>query len=99
MHQIPTLKTKKIIELDLSSYATKSDLENATGVNKSKFAKKTDLASLKSDFDDVDIDQLQIALVEISKLCNVVKMKLWKRMCMMNWLKKLMVFGLMVLVI
>ena len=76
MHQIPTLKTKKIIELDLSSYATKSDLENPTGVNKSKFAKKTDLASLKSDFDDVDIDQLQIALVEISKLCNVVKMKL-----------------------
>ena len=76
MHQIPTLKTKTIIELDLSSYATKSDLENATGVNKSKFAKKTDLASLKSDFDDVDIDQLQIALVEISKLCNVVKMKL-----------------------
>ena len=76
MHQIPTLKTKKIIELDLSRYATKSDLENATGVNKSKFAKKTDLASLKSDFDDVDIDQLQIALVEISKLCNVVKMKL-----------------------
>ena len=70
------IKNKKIIELDLSSYATKSDLENATGVNKSKFAKKTDLASLKSDFDDVDIDQLQIALVEISKLCNVVKMKL-----------------------
>ena len=27
------------VELDLSNYATKSDLKNATGVNISKFAK------------------------------------------------------------
>ena len=29
------------VELDLSNYATKSDLKNATGVDTSKFAKKS----------------------------------------------------------
>ena len=32
------------VELDLSNYATKTDLQNATGVDTSDFAKKTDLA-------------------------------------------------------
>ena len=35
-------------ELDLFNYATKSNLKNATGADTSKFAKKVDLASLKS---------------------------------------------------
>ena len=35
-------------ELDLSKYATKADFKNATTVNTSDFAKKTDLANLKS---------------------------------------------------
>ena len=35
------------IELDLSNYATKADLKNATGIDISKFAKKINLASLK----------------------------------------------------
>ena len=44
------------VELDLSNYATKTDLKNATGVDTSSFAKKTDLANLKSDVDKLDID-------------------------------------------
>ena len=36
------------VELDLSNYATKRELKNATGVDTSKFAKKVDLANLKS---------------------------------------------------
>ena len=44
------------VELDFSNYATKADLTNATGVDKSDFAKKTDLANLKSDVDKWDID-------------------------------------------
>ena len=36
------------VELDWSNYATKADLKNATGVDTSKFAKKLDLANLKS---------------------------------------------------
>ena len=35
------------VELDLFSYATKADVKNATGVDTSSFAKKTDLANLK----------------------------------------------------
>ena len=34
-------------ELDLSNYATKAHLNNATGVDTSKFAKKINLANLK----------------------------------------------------
>ena len=37
------------VELDLSHYATKSDLKNATGVHASQFAKKHDLSNLKSE--------------------------------------------------
>ena len=40
------------VELDLSNYATKADLKNAAGVDTSKFAKKDDLASLKSNVDE-----------------------------------------------
>ena len=35
------------VELDLSNYATKTDLKNTTGDHTSQFAKKIDLASLK----------------------------------------------------
>ena len=47
------------VELDLSNYATKSDLKNATGFDKSKFAREVDLANLKSDVDKLDIDTLK----------------------------------------
>ena len=49
----------KKVELDLSNYATKSHLKNATGVDISKFVKKVDLASLKSNVDKLDIDKLK----------------------------------------
>ena len=35
------------VELDLFSYGTKADVKNATGVDTSSFAKKTDLVNLK----------------------------------------------------
>ena len=44
-------KNKIKVKLDLSNYATKSDLKNTTSVDTSEFTKKTDLASLKSDID------------------------------------------------
>ena len=47
------------VELDLSNYATKADLKNAARVNISSFAKKTDLANLKSNVDKLDIDKLK----------------------------------------
>ena len=43
----------------MSNYARKADFENATGVDTSYFAKKSDLASLQSDLDKLDNDKLK----------------------------------------
>ena len=59
-------------EIDLSNYATKADLKNATGVGTSKFAKKVDLANLKSDVDKVDIDKLKNVPSNLSNLKSKV---------------------------
>ena len=47
-------KNKTEVELDLSDYGAKPELKNVTDVNKLKFAKKTGLASLKSEIDLLD---------------------------------------------
>ena len=47
------------VDLDLFVYATKTDLQNAAGVDASSFAKQTDLANLKSDVDILDIGKLK----------------------------------------
>ena len=52
------LRANLKIESDLSNYATKTDLKNATGIATFAFAKKTDLANLKSDVDRLNIDEL-----------------------------------------
>ena len=44
--------------MDLSNYTTKSDLKNTISVDISDFAKNTDLASLKSDIDKLNVDKL-----------------------------------------
>ena len=40
-------KNKIKVKLDLSNSATKTDLKGVTGIDTRKFAKKTDLTSLK----------------------------------------------------
>ena len=50
------------VELDLSNYATKTDLKNLAGVDTSSFAKQVDLANLKSDVAKLDIDILKTNL-------------------------------------
>ena len=47
------------VELNLSSYATKADLQNTTAADTSKFAKRVDLANLKSNIDKLNIDKLK----------------------------------------
>ena len=47
------------VELDLSNYVLKTGLKNATGTDTSSFAKKADLASLKSNVDKLGIDKLK----------------------------------------
>ena len=48
------------VEIDQSSYATKTYLKNAGRVDTSDFAKKTDLVNLKSDADKLYIDKLKM---------------------------------------
>ena len=54
------------IELDLFNYAIKADLKMATGIDTSGFAKKTDLAHLKSDVDKLDIDKQKNVSINLS---------------------------------
>ena len=56
----------------MSNYATKADLKNATGVDISSFAKKNDLANLKSDIDKLDIDKLENVPSNLSNLRSKV---------------------------
>ena len=51
-------KNKIKVELNLSIYVTKSDLKKAAGAETSDFAKKVDLASLKSDVEKLNVDEL-----------------------------------------
>ena len=61
------------VKVDLSNYATKTDLKNVTHVDTSSFALKTNLANLKTEFDKLDIDKLVPVPVDLSKLSAVVK--------------------------
>ena len=47
---------------NLSNCATKTDLKNARGIDKSSFARKVDLANLISNVDKLDIDKLKNVL-------------------------------------
>ena len=60
------------VKVDLSNYATKTDLKNVTHVDTSNFDLKTNLASL-TEVDKLDIDKLAPVLVDLSKLIVVVK--------------------------
>ena len=46
------------VEIDLANYATKKDINNITHVDTSNFALKTNLSSLKTEVDQLDIDKL-----------------------------------------
>ena len=61
------------VKVDLSNYATKTELKNVTHVDTSSFALKTNLASLKTEVDKLDIDKLAPVPVDLSKLSDVVK--------------------------
>ena len=60
------------VELYLSNCSTKKDLTNATIVDTSDFAKKNDLANLKSDVDKLDIDKFKDLPTNLSNLKSKV---------------------------
>ena len=61
------------VKLDLTNYATKTDLKNVTHVDTSNFALKTNLACLKTEVDKLDMDKLVPVPNDLAKLSNVVK--------------------------
>ena len=61
------------VKLDLVNYTTKTDLKNITHADVSSFARKTNLASLKTEVDKIDTDKLKTVPSDLAKLSNVVK--------------------------
>ena len=59
-------------ELDLTNYATKTDLKNIIHVVVSNFC-KTNLAALKTEVDKIDVDKLKTTPIDLAKLSNAVK--------------------------
>ena len=53
------------VELDLTNYATKTDLNNITHADSSSFARKTNLAALKT--------ELKTAPTDLATLTNAVE--------------------------
>ena len=76
------------VKLDLSNYATKTDLKNVTHVDTSSFALKRNLANLKTDVDKLGIDKLAPVPVDLSELSDVVKNDVVKKLYIINWLQK-----------
>ena len=72
------------VKVDLSNYATKADIKNISHVDTSSFALKSNLASLKTEVDKLDIDKLVPVPVDLSKLRDVVKNNVVKKLHMIN---------------
>ena len=69
------------VKVDLSNYATKADIKNISHVDTSSFALKTNLASLKTEVDKLDIDKLVPVPTDLSKLSDVLKNDIVKNNC------------------
>ena len=67
------------VELDLTNYATKIDLQNITHTDVSSFASKTNLAALKTEVDKIDTNKLKTVPDDLAKLSNVVKNEVVKK--------------------
>ena len=61
------------IKINLSNYATKTNIKDISHVDTSSFALKTNLANVKTEVDKLDIDKLVSIPVDLSKLSDVVK--------------------------
>ena len=61
------------VELDLTNYATKMDLKNITHVDVGSFASKTNLATLKTEVDKIDVNKLKTTPTDLDRLSNLVK--------------------------
>ena len=70
------------VKVDLSNYASKTDIQNIFHIDTSSFELKLNLASLKSEVDKLDIDK--VVPVDLSKLSDVVRNDVVKKLYMIN---------------
>ena len=96
------------VELHLSNYATKADLQDETGVDTLDFAEKIDLANLKSNVnisglkskvDKWNNGKLETTSVDLNEVSNLVKNKVVKKTEYNKLVIRLMLFKLLMLVI
>ena len=67
------------VELDLTNYATKTDLKNITHIDVSSFASNTNSLALKTEADKIDTNKLKTVPDDLAKLSNVVKNETFKK--------------------
>ena len=72
------------VELDLTNYATKTDLKNITHTDVSSFASKTNLSALKTEVDKIDVNKLKTVPEDLAKLNNVVKNEVLKKLTLVQ---------------
>ena len=61
------------VKVDLSNYATKTNLKNMAHIDLSGFALKSTLAILRTEVDKLDINKLTPVPVDLRKVSDVVK--------------------------
>ena len=71
-------------KVDLSNYATKTDIKNISHVDTLSFALKPNWASLKTEVDKLGIDRLVSIPVNLSKLSDAVENDVVKKLYMIN---------------
>ena len=59
------------VKIDLSNYATKADVKNILHIDTPSFALKSNLASLKTEVDKLEVDKLVPVPVDLSKLSMI----------------------------
>ena len=61
------------VKVDLSNYRRKANLKNAADFDTSSFVKKTEIASLKSNVDKLDVDKLKNVPIDLSNFKSKVE--------------------------
>ena len=69
------------VKVHLSNYATKADIKNVSYVDTLSFELKTNLASLKTKVDKLDMDNVVLVPVNLIKLSDILKNDVVKRNC------------------
>ena len=84
MNHLVEILTLEMTLIIATNYATKTDIKNILNVDTSSFALKSNLASLKVEVDKLDVDKLVPVPVDLSKLSDIVKNDVVKKLYMIN---------------